>query len=114
MNMSPPCMPKWRRLNELEVFKFDFLPGAPGKGYVVESDCWMFGHENCACYRSLTPETVLWYLPHCDYHHGKYALTRDETLKETWLKHLEETVAVMRPGWIVIPHRTMSCGALLR
>ena len=64
----------WRRLGRDEGFvAFMWLDNAGEgypywqrfpKGYVVRSEVFLRGHENCGCFLSKSPETVYWWREH--------------------------------------------------
>ena len=92
----------WRQVMPWESFEYDYSPqGGTRRGYAVQSQIFLHGHDNCAFHRSEHPDNVTWFLQHSDSEHGFYPMNYTNTNNRIWLAQLREQMPSLRPGFVV-------------
>jgi hypothetical protein len=112
-NCDLPLLMSWRRVLPEELFAHHYSPNAGiGRGYAVDSQFFLDGHENCECHRAEEPDKVTWFLQHNDAEHGSYPVDSD-TMIDSLIKQLHEQLPSLRNGFVVHVTETTSYGRIL-
>ena len=106
-----PQLMSWRQVMPWEQFRYDYCPqGGVRRGYAVQSQIFVHGHEDCSCHRSKHPDDVTWFLQHIDAVHGLYPLHHSQ--QSIVLAQLQEQLPSLRPGFVVRLSECLSYGEI--
>ena len=99
-NCDLSLLMSWRRVLPDEHFAHQYSPNSGiGRGYAVDSQICLDGHQNCSCHRSKEPEDMTWFLQHNDAEHGIYPVDF-ETMNDSLMNETTAKATAFTQAWL--------------